>query len=1126
MDNRIIDHASIQTNARNKNNLKSHRTPKRQSPTFAPTRPITGRIRPVAALSAAALIVIAAITMMWSLPAFARDMDPLTNNFVAGVAPAEKPAEQNTPADLVPTGLTATEDDNGVSLSWAAPAERADDVTGYAVQRAEGTAGFGPMTSDTGSAATTYSDTTIEAAKAYRYRVAARRGSVQSEWSGEAPITTLGPPGRPAGITTTSVTSEAVAIAWDGPSDGTVTGYEILRRDRRRHDFGHFITLVDDTGTSTASYEDQSVRPGESYVYRVKAINRVGRSQWSTYVRADVPATATHLAPGGFTAIADDGGVALAWDAPEARDYLVTGYRIQRAQGAGAFSPLVGNTGSTARTYTDTTANVQQAYRYRVAALRGADQSDWSGEATVAPRASTQTSGETIVFLDQDPPPPADITIDFDQSSFTVVEGQTATYQVALTAEPSSDVTITPSGAGLSFRPASLTFTSTTWDTEQTITVTASEDNDTANGSATIAHAATGASEFAGATLSGLSVTVTDDDPVVSISAVAEVAEGGALTFNLSRTGYINEERLVRVEVTEDVGGGHWSYLPPSPPASATFPDGSSATSFTVSIAANKVVGDTGTVTATVLAPGTSAEYYGTASDPEAATASVIDEDQESDAQWELSLNPTAITEGDEGTVATLSVSNGYTFAEDRTVSLYGQRLKWAPHNTLHGRNEKGETIDATFTIAAGQSGGEIRLVALDTQFFSGEVIQNVPLKAQFNTAEQLDENLPVLASAVLPLTEDEPIPEYTLSWTPSSVTEGETFTVTFRRTPISAASGSVNLSMSDPQGVVTTPFTSGKKNVSAGQGYRSYQLSTEDDLVDEPNGVSPVTFTLSNPQAPDLLGKPHRIVVNVLDDDVKPGVPQSLSVSVNHDTADLSWTTGDPGSQPIIKYQYRVSGDSRDTWNPNWTDIPGSDASTTSHTVSSIDVGEPYVFEVRAVNAVGEGEEAWVGIGAYSLLLEGSEAREARLGMHRKHGRPWRVEYYYFAFEWPSGVVYDHAHGDPLSSCDGSKGTGWECWDSYSPGQGFSHFELWKRKRSQGEGYPGWTRVEDVESRIMVPYVSSVETRIEIDKDDLPKRCQAVQFRVRARYDNRTPISHSRWVMAEYDRTTRGRCW
>ena len=49
--------------------------------------------------------------------------------------------------------------------------------------------------------------------------------------------------------------------------------------------------------------------------------------------------------------------------------------------------------------------------------------------------------------------------------------------------------------------------------------------------------------------------------------------------------------------------------------------------------------------------------------------------------------------------------------------------------------------------------------------------------------------------------------------------------------------------------------------------------------------------------------------------------------------------------------YQYRVSDDDGVTWNPDWTTIPGSNASTTSYVITGLTFGTLYTFELRSAN-------------------------------------------------------------------------------------------------------------------------------------------------------------------------------
>ena len=97
------------------------------------------------------------------------------------------------------------------------------------------------------------------------------------------------PPSVPTGLAA-SPTHEAVGLSWDDPDDPSITHYEVYRRDIPIDDVGVFHLIEPNTGSAATSYVDTSVAAERSYVYRVKAVNAHGASQWSRFARADTPA--------------------------------------------------------------------------------------------------------------------------------------------------------------------------------------------------------------------------------------------------------------------------------------------------------------------------------------------------------------------------------------------------------------------------------------------------------------------------------------------------------------------------------------------------------------------------------------------------------------------------------------------------------------------------------------------------------------------------------------------------------------------------------------------------------------------------------------------------------------------
>ena len=123
----------------------------------------------------------------------------------------------------------------------------------------------------------------------------------------------------------------------------------------------------------------------------------------------------------------------------------------------------------------------------------------------------------------------------------TVVEGATATYTVELNAAPEDDVTVTIASGNLgaaTVSPASLTFTSTNWDSAQQITVTGTDDQVvTGDRTATITHASSGVGHNYDYTET-VDVTVMEDDATLARSTQSvTVSETGTGTYTVNLNG-------------------------------------------------------------------------------------------------------------------------------------------------------------------------------------------------------------------------------------------------------------------------------------------------------------------------------------------------------------------------------------------------------------------------------------------------------------------------------------------------------------------------------------------------------------------------------------------------------------
>ena len=200
--------------------------------------------------------------------------------------PAAPEAEQAAEPPARPRGLSATATHDQVVLTWDDPGDAS--IIGYAVVRwtlGYNATGFVTIAADTGTAATSYTDDTVEPKNEYLYHVKAIDAQGESEQSEWVRVTTPAdpnpapaePPARPTGVVSAAA-SDLVLLSWADPGDDSVTGYRILRRGIA-DEADDFVTLAEDTGTAETSYADDTVENGRVYVYRVLAIGPGGLSE-------------------------------------------------------------------------------------------------------------------------------------------------------------------------------------------------------------------------------------------------------------------------------------------------------------------------------------------------------------------------------------------------------------------------------------------------------------------------------------------------------------------------------------------------------------------------------------------------------------------------------------------------------------------------------------------------------------------------------------------------------------------------------------------------------------------------------------------------------------------------------
>ncbi len=184
--------------------------------------------------------------------------------------------------------------------------------------------------------------------------------------------------------------------------------------------------------------------------------------------------------------------------------------------------------------------------------------------------------------------------------SLTIQEGGSGDYTVKLATLPAEAVTVSITGTGVTMSPASLTFTGATWDTEQTVTVTAPHDDDASNERMVLTHAASGGDY--GSVSKDLPVTVTDDDtPGLRIESMAlTVVEGASGMYRVT----LETEPTGTVTVTIESDNSDVT----TSAASLTFTSGDWDTEQTVTVRAAEDA-DTGDDSATLTHTASGGDY-------------------------------------------------------------------------------------------------------------------------------------------------------------------------------------------------------------------------------------------------------------------------------------------------------------------------------------------------------------------------------------------------------------------------------------------------------------------------------------------------------------------------------------
>ena len=440
-----------------------------------------------------------------------------------------------------------------------------------------------------------------------------------------------------------------------------------------------------------------------------------------------------------------------------------------------------------------------------------------------------------VTVLDDD----KDAGVTVTPATLTVDENSNGAYTVQLASRPSGSVTVTVTGASgeVSASPTKLTFTTGNWNAAQTVTVSAGDDADTVNDSATLSNSAGG--EY-GSVSTNVLVTVTDTDApslTLSVTELTVTEEGSGMPYTVQ----LATEPSASVTVTVSGASGEVTALP----TKLTFTTGNWNAAQTVTVSAGDDDDATDDTASLVNSAGSE---YGSVSKNVAVT--VTDNDTEG-----LTLNVTELTVAEEGSGMPYTVKLKTRPAGSVTVSVNGATGEVSVSPASLTFTTGNWNAAQTVTVSAGND--------VDTVNDSATLSNSAG--AEYGS----------LSADVAVTVEDNDSPELTLSRSELTVAEegSGTYTVQLGTLP----SGSVTVTVSGASGEVSVSPASLTFTTVNWNAAQTVTVSAGDD-VDTANDSA----TLVNSAGSEYGSASKDVAVTVTDNDT-----EGLTLSVSELTVD-----------------------------------------------------------------------------------------------------------------------------------------------------------------------------------------------------------------------------------------------
>ena len=529
-----------------------------------------------------------------------------------------------------------------------------------------------------------------------------------------------------------------------------------------------------------------------------------------------------------------------------------------------------------------------------------------------------------------------------------LMEGSNGTYTVELASQPLATTTVSITIAGdaqLTIDLTELTFTTSSWNTPQTITVTATEDDDVSDSTATLTHVASG-SDYVSVTKT-VSVTVTDDDEP-AVNNLPTAADGTVATNEDADHTFVAADFSYSDSDSDPLANVKITGLP-APGRGTLALDGTAIASTALPV--------------TVTAPDLTAnklKYSPPANENGMSYASFtfkVNDGTADSAAYTMTINVTAVNDPATGTP---TISGTAQVSQTLTASTAGiadpdglpgtftyQWKRYAANGTTFEANIGANS--STYTLTASEEG---KKVLVEVSFTDNDGSDEGPLVSALypSTQSQTVDADPLVNSppAFSATTADRSVAENTAAGQDVgavlTATDADSDTLTYTLEGADAASFDI-------------VSGSGQIRTKTGVTYNHEARSTYTVIVkadDGNGGTATVTVTIA-----------------VTDVDEPPGRPEAPSVSGtagSNTSLDVRWAppsnTGPVITSYDLQYRQGTSG--------NFTDGP-QDVTGASAAIGSLAPNTSYQVQVRATNAEGNGDWSLSGTGQTGASAPGA---------------------------------------------------------------------------------------------------------------------------------------------------------